>query len=67
MIRLTNLGIGAGTDSTPLDVDESLISSVAADPNESSRTIVTMQNGTWFLVSESIPEIEALMVESPHE
>jgi hypothetical protein len=61
LIQLHNLGIGAGADSTPLDVDEQAISSLAADPVEESRTVVTMNNGTWFLVSESIPEIENLI------
>ena len=61
MIRLTNLGIGAGTHSTPLDVDEVGISSLAADPVEHSRTVVTMNNGTWYIVAETVPEIEALI------
>ena len=61
MIRLTNIGIGAGTDSTPLDVDEAEISSLAADPVEESRTVVTMSNGVFFVVSESVDEIENLI------
>jgi uncharacterized protein YlzI (FlbEa/FlbD family) len=61
MIQLTNLETGAGTDGTPLEVDEKSISSLSADPVEASRTVVTMMNGTWFLVSESVEEIEVLI------
>ena len=61
MISLHNVGIGAGASTTQLEVDPEQISSLAADPNEASRTVVTMQNGTWFLVAESVEEIKALL------
>jgi hypothetical protein len=61
VIQLHNLGIGAGDDSTPLDIDEAGISTLAVDPVEASRTIVTMNTGNWYLVSESVGEIERLI------
>ena len=61
MIRLTNIGIGAGSDHTDLDVDESAIVSLAADPVEESRTVVTLSTGTSYLVSESVEQIESLI------
>jgi uncharacterized protein YlzI (FlbEa/FlbD family) len=60
MIQLTDLGhLGLGND--PLDLDETQVSSVSVDPVESDRTVVTMQNGTWFLVSESVEEVNNLI------
>ena len=60
MIRLTDLG-ATGTESDPLDVDETQIESLALDPVQSDRVVVTMKSGNWFLVSESVKEIERLI------
>jgi uncharacterized protein YlzI (FlbEa/FlbD family) len=63
VITLTNLGVGAGP-TTPVEINESQISSIAVDPNEHTRTVVTLMNGTWFLVAESEDQINALIAEA---
>jgi hypothetical protein len=66
MIRLTNAGIGAGLDSSPLDVDETQIVSVTPSQaqSESELTVVTLQGGTWYLVRESVAQVEQLIAEA---
>jgi uncharacterized protein YlzI (FlbEa/FlbD family) len=61
MIRLTDLGTSGAGNGEPLDIDEKQISSLEADPVEASRTVVTMDSGTWFLVAESVSQIETLI------
>lgn len=60
MIRLTDLGT-TGTENNPLDIDENDIVSIAVDPVEDDRTVVTLNDGVYYLVSESIEEIEMLI------
>lgn len=60
MIELHDLG-QSGVNDTPLAIDEKYIVSLSADPVEASRTVVTLASGVWFLVSESVAEIEAMI------
>jgi len=60
MINLTDLGTN-GITRRPLAVDEKQIVSLSADPVEAERTVVTLFGGQWFLVAETISEIESLI------
>jgi uncharacterized protein YlzI (FlbEa/FlbD family) len=60
MINLTDLGT-IGVNRRSLAVDPKQIVSLSADPVEANRTVVTLLNGTWFLVAESISEINSLI------
>jgi hypothetical protein len=63
MINLIDLGT-SGVNRRPLAIDEKQIISLSADPVETSRTVVTLFGGAWFLVEESISEIETLIQEA---
>lgn len=65
MIRLTDCGT-TGLNSDPVDLDETEISSLSADPVRpgADKTVVTMKNGTWFLVRESPDAIKELMAQA---
>jgi hypothetical protein len=63
MIRLTNAGTGAGAGGEPLDIDEAQIVSVTVDPVRpgSQLTVVTTQFGIWYLVRESVEQVEQMI------
>lgn len=64
-ITLTNCGT-SGLDHSPVEIDPNDIASIATDPAipDSGKTVVTMKDGTWFLVSELAVQIEELTQEA---
>jgi uncharacterized protein YlzI (FlbEa/FlbD family) len=65
MITLTDCGT-TGLQSTPVEIDETQIASIAADPvrPDEPKLVVTLTNGQWYLVSESLSQIDTLILEA---
>jgi uncharacterized protein YlzI (FlbEa/FlbD family) len=64
MITLTDVGMGVGEE--PLEIDPGQIASVAPLPFEpdGEGSIVTLSNGVWYRVQESVEEVNQMITDA---